>query len=375
MSFIPLYQRVKERIRVEILAAQTDGDATRLPTERELETRYGVSRPTVSKALTALAAEGLLVKAQGRGSFVLAPSRPPESSIPRRIGFVVPLTVESLVQRAFRGIDRVAHRRDYRVLLSSAGNQVARERAAAQELIASGARGLVIYPVPRIGPEAAADYLRTEELGVPVVLIDTCVPEQGHTQLLFDNRRAGYAMMAWLLGKGHRRIGVLSYLPEIHHAPLAARLKGYREALCDHGQDRDPALLRRFQSSPLQATDLADILEEWMALSDPPTALIATEDVAALEVIQLLSQQGVRVPDDVCVVGFDNREVARRFGPGFTTTHPDFERMGEMACDLLLDGIEAGALPPQTFVLDVPLLVRRSPETPATAAVRALAVR
>src|SRR5262249_33073502 len=150
------------------------------------------------------------VKAQGRGSFALSPpnDRLASTSIPRRIGYVAPLTGEALVQRAFRGIDRVVHRRDYHVLISSAGNSVARERTAALELIASGARGLILYPVPRVGEEAAGDYLFQEDLGVPIVLIDTCVPEQPYAQVIFDNRRAGYAMMKWLLGHGHRRIGI-----------------------------------------------------------------------------------------------------------------------------------------------------------------------
>jgi len=364
VSFKPLYQRVQERIREEILAAQAH-DA-RLPTERELQARYQVSRPTISKALTALAAEGLLIKSQGRGSFLLFPPESPgqTSTPPRRIGYVAPLTGEALVQRAFRGIDRAAHRRDYRVLMGSAGNSVAREQTAVHELVASGVRGLIIYPVPRRGAEAQRDYLRTEAPDIPLVLIDTCVPEQGHTQLIFDNRRAGYAMTHWLIGKGHSRIGLISYPEEIFHAPLAARLKGYRDALRDHGLPFDPALVRRFETAEHQrGPALAAIFDEWMSLAQPPDAVIASDDIVALEVNELLAARSVRVPEQMRVVGFDNREAARRYHPPFTTTNPDFERMGEMACDLLLDGIEAGELPSLIYVLDVPLLVRRCAET------------
>lgn len=360
-NFVPLYQRIKERIRTDLLEAQTHAAVVRLPTERELQVRYQVSRPTISKALTMLAAEGLLVKAQGRGNFVL-PKRPAAPSAishpPRRIGYVAPLSGEELVQRLFHGIDRTAHRRDYRVLMGSAGNHVARERAAALELIASGARGLIIYPVPRRDFELASDYLRCEDLGVPLVLVDTCTPEQGHAQVIFDNWRAGYAMTCWLISKGYCRIGLLSHTEHLHHPPLAARLRGYLDALRDHAVALDPALIRRFEPNE-RAEELEAIAEEWLQMPDPPTAIIAPEDMVALELIELLHSRGVRVPDDIRVTGFDNREAARRFRPTFTTTSPDFERMGEIACDLLLDGIEAGTLIPRTHILDVPLLVRR----------------
>lgn len=360
-NYVPLYQRIKERIRAELLEAQVHAAVVRLPTERELQVRYQVSRPTISKALTMLAAEGLLVKEQGRGNFA-HPKRPAEPSAishpPRRIGYVAPLSGEELVQRLFHGIDRTAHRRDYRVLMGSAGNHIARERTAALELIASGARGLIVYPAPRRDYEFASDYLRCEDLGVPLVLVDTCTPEQGHTQIIFDNRRAGYAMTCWLIGKGHRRIGLLSYTEHLRHPPLAARLRGYLDALQDQAITVDPALIRRFEPNK-QAEELETIAEEWLQMPDPPTAIIAPDDMVALELIELLHVRGVRVPDDIRVTGFDNREAARRFRPAFATTNPDFERMGEIACDLLLDGIEAGALIPRSHILDVPLLVRR----------------
>lgn len=370
MGFVPLYQRLQEQIRADILEASAQNHGVKLPTERELQARYQVSRPTISKALAALAAEGLLVKAQGRGSFALSPpseSPEPAGRLPRRIGYVAPVTRAPLVQRAFHGIDRIAHCRDYSVLMGSAGNDVTRERGAIRELIASGARGLIIYPVPRTAEEARCDHLLLAPPEVPLVLIDTCLPEQGSTQVVFDNRRAGHTMTHWLLNKGHRRIGLLSYDTDIQHGPLKARLQGYHDALREQSIAPDPALLRRYH--PLaQETTLSHCVDELLALAEPPTAIIAPEDVAAMDVIEHLLRRGVRVPEEIKVVGFDNREAGRRFRPSFTTSNPDFEHMGEIACGLLLDGLESGEMPPRTYVLEVPLLTRRVPDSlPGTA--------
>jgi DNA-binding LacI/PurR family transcriptional regulator len=361
VSFVPLYQRIKERIYADFFQERADGDNTRLPSERELQLRYKVSRPTISKALTALAAEGKLIKMQGSGSYAVPyPKDTAALSPSRRIGFVAPVTGEALVQSLFRGIDRIAHRRNYCVLMGSAGNHVAREEQAIRQLLDSGAQGLVIYPVPRTEEEHREDYLRRSNLEVPVVLVDTCTPEQGHTQVIFDNRRAGFAMTDWLIHQGHRRIGVLFHMETIHHAPLANRLLGYQDALRLHGIPFSPDMVRRFQ--PVGNHHLAAHLECWLALPEPPTAIITAEDMVALELIEQMQARGLRVPDDLCVVGFDNREAGRRFRPLSATTNPGFEHMGEVACHALLDRIEGLEAPLSTYVLDVPLLIRRHVE-------------
>jgi len=354
--FIPLYLRIKDQLRTDILEARRTVPGGRLPTERELAARYQVSRPTVSKALSLLAAEGFLTRAQGRGSFRAAETPPPLIEGPsRRIGYVAPISGNALVQRAFRGIDRVAHRRERLVLMGSAGFSVERERQSVCELIASGVQGLIIYPVPRTPEQAAADYLR-QELPVPLVLIDTCTPDQGHVQVVFDNHRAARCLVARLHARGHRRIALLTYASEALHEPLAARKRGYLDGLRDHGLPVDAALIRAYDSADPEA--LPRIVHH--LVEQEVSAVLAPEDTAAVELIEHLLATGVQVPDRITVVGFDNREVGRRYQPAFTTTNPDFERMGELACELLLEQIDSGQRPARTHVLEVPILVRRS---------------
>lgn len=367
-SFVPLYQRIQERIRAEFLVGAVGNDAARLPTERDLQVRYGVSRPTISKALAALAAEGHVTKTQGRGSFAVHRAASTEGGAQRRIGYVAPLSDAPLVQRAFGGIDHVVQRRGYSVLLSSAAWDVERERRAVEDLISTGVRGLVVYPVPRTQAELRSDYLTGGDLPVPIVLIDTPIPAQGHTQVVFDNRRVGYAMTMWLIGRGCRRIAMLGCGENVFHASLMDRQVGYRSALRDSGIAYDPELVCGVDMRN-QTPDVAAALEHWFALHEPPTAIVGADDVTALEAIDLLSSAGVRVPEDVRVVGFDNRDEARRHHPVFPTTSPDFERMGELACDLLLDAIQGDAGPDRTYVLDVPLLTRRGADRAAPALV------
>lgn len=360
MKFEPLYLRVKEQLREDLQLAQASQGMERLPTLNALQAQYRVSRPTLSKALAALAAEGVLVKEPGRGTFALAlatASALPPALSRTTIGYVAPLYGAELAQNVFSGIDRVAHRRNCRVLMAGSGDSVAHERTAAREMIAAGARGLILYPTLRHGHLQERDYLRTEDLGVPMVLVDTCTRDQGHTQVVFDNRRAGAAVTDWLLGQGRRRIGLVFYVEAAHHPGLEARYQGYLGALRERGLPADPSLVRRVKTDHIEAR-LGPILDHWLALPEPPDAIIASDDSVAMDLIELLLERGRRVPEDVLVTGFDNRVAARRFQPMFTTTAPDFEQLGETACETLLDGIESGSLPPQVYVLPAPLLVR-----------------
>ena len=362
MKHLPLYLRVKEQLREEFHTARLSDTAQRLPTLDMLQERYQVSRPTLSKALAALAAEGVLVKEAGRGAFALSavpPSSTSSVSIASRptIGYISPISDAELPQAAFRGIDRAAHRRDWRVLMAGARDSVAQEHMAAREMITAGARGLVIYPTVRQGESSENDYLAFEDLGVPLVLIDTCTPAQGHAQIVFDNRRAGADMTRWLIGRGHRRIGLILYAEAFHHPSLEARYQGYQDALRDAAYPFDPSLVCRVMPAD-QHQDLEAVLPALLALPQPPTALITSTDLMAIEVIESLARLGVSVPHDIAVTGFDNQAVARRYQPAFPTTAPDFERMGEIACETLLDALAAGTQPVQTYILPVPLLIR-----------------
>lgn len=347
------------RIREDLLSGKRTSEPIKLPSERQLMARYGVSRPTLSKALTALAAEGLIVKEQGRGNFLVP--RPcedpaqPERVLPR-LGFVAPITGAALVQRVFRGIDREAHRRGYQVIMSSAGSSVARERNTVRALVESGVAGLVVYPVPRMGVEIEEDYLQRDVLGLPLVLVGTCVPEQGHAQIVFDHRLSGYRMTEWLLERGHRRIAIMAYSERLRH-PATLRFEGYREALARSGLAVEPALCRRYEPSAESAA-ISGTLRDWLAMTQPPTAIIAAEDIAAMEVIEQLLHRGVRVPEDICVAGFDDQEAARAFRPQFTTTRPDFVKMGELAAEAAIEAIRTGQRLEGIRVLDVPLLER-----------------
>jgi DNA-binding LacI/PurR family transcriptional regulator len=355
----PLYLRLKERLREDLMQAQATEGSSQVPTLEDLQARYAISRPTLSKALAALAAEGFLVKQAGRGTFALAPAHANSTAAGPRltIGFIAPLYGAELPQHVFQGIDKIAHQRNCRVLMAGSGDNVDREYAAAIEMISAGARGLIVYPTVRQGGATEHEYLIRRNLGVPVVLIDTCTPEQGHAQVVFDNRRAGQQMARWLIEQGRKRIGLLLYSEEAHHPVIENRYRGYLNALREAGIAEDPELVFRMKPSE-QADSLPSIVAKLLALEGRPNAIMAVDDLMAIDVIESLIQRGVTVPGEVLVTGFDKRAAAGYFKPSIPTTEPDFLTMGEVAAEMLLDGIAGNYTPTQTYMLPVPLVIR-----------------
>ena len=373
MPSIPTHLRVKQYIRAELSAWSVPAQ---WPTESQLQERYNVSRPTISKALTSLVAEGVLARVPGhRGFVVVSPETKPREAI-LRIGHVavasstvsgVP-TLDPRMQRREEGIRRVAERRNCRVLSGMSGLSVAGERAAVADLLSAGVQGLIISPLPRSPEEAQSDYLLHEDLGVPVVLAGMVPQGNPHTSVEFDHWQTGYDITTRLLSQGHTRIGILTRSNEVYYEPLRERLQGYQDAHHDHSLSVDPSLvlalpptLSPARRSTCLHTTLDTLLDRWLTLPEPPTALLALEDLVAIELIELLQQQGIRVPEDMAVFGFGNLEIGQHFRPAFPTTAPDFLRMGELACTVLLNRMASGKLPPRTYVLPVPLLLRSTP--------------
>lgn len=353
----PLFRRIKARLCEEFDGLDPRGLPVRLPSERELQTRYGVSRPTISKALAELSADGRVVRAPGSGSFLL-----PRTSAPvvrdRVIGYVAVISSHELTQRCLRGIDRAARRRGYRVLMSNAGSTMDDEEEAARDLIAAGVGGLVIYPISRLREEFPRDYLRRPDLGVPAVVIDTGLPEYPYPRVGFDNWRGGYELTRWLLQDRRRsRVAAVTFADLWVHATLPPRLQGYRDCLLDAGFPESAALVRRYH--PDHPEELEGVVEELLALPHPPDAILAAEDRTAMALIRALEHHGVAVPEQVLVTGWDNREASRHFHPAFPTANPDFERLGELATDLLVREMTAPSPSPPNHVLEVALLLNR----------------
>jgi len=158
-----------------------------------------------------------------------------------------------------------------------------------------------------------------------------------------------------LIGRGHRRIGAIGGPPD--YLCSRARLDGYRSALERAGLDYDPALVRPgdfyYEGGFVHGGELLD-------LADPPTAIFAGSDQQALGVYEAARQRGLRIPQDLSVVGFDDLPVVRWLSPPLTTVRQPLAEMGRAAADMLGTLIEGLPLPSKRVELTTELIVRES---------------
>lgn len=169
-----------------------------------------------------------------------------------------------------------------------------------------------------------------------------------------DGTAAAYSMVSHLIGRGHRRIGVLAG----RRGPRPARVLGYLQALREHGIASDEALVREgdFQERGAQLA-----MGELLALPAPPTAVFAVNDVMAIGAMLAAREGGLRIPDDVAIAGFDDIPAARFVTPALTTIDQRPEQLGRRAAELLLERLR-GLAPEHGRTVEMPyeLIVRES---------------
>jgi LacI family repressor for deo operon, udp, cdd, tsx, nupC, and nupG len=172
--------------------------------------------------------------------------------------------------------------------------------------------------------------------------------------VVVDDRRGGYVATAHLLSLGRRRVAAITEPADSLVGRL--RLEGYQEALADWAQPADPVLVVEgrfdFESGYSAAERLLDA-------DARPDGVVAANDLTAVGAIARLRERGVRVPEDVAVVGYDDSELGRLYHPPVTTIAQPKYDLGRRGVELLLGRIE-GDGPAAAEVLDCQLLVRRS---------------
>jgi LacI family transcriptional regulator len=217
--------------------------------------------------------------------------------------------------------------------------------------------GVVVMGLDPEDPEVA----RLARSEMPTVAVDAELLGPGTTYVISDNVRGGRLAVEHLYALGHRRIATITGLVETR--PAADRLRGYRDALREHGlayRDELVAYGDFYTDSGRRA------MERLLALEEPPTAVVAASDMMALGAIRAAADAGLSVPGDVSVVGFDDMQLADHMNPSLTTLRQDKAGLGSAAGRVLaqiIAGDDHAA--DHIVVLPVELVERGSSAPPA----------
>ena len=219
-----------------------------------------------------------------------------------------------------------AESRGWLVLIHQTGGDPAKERAALEGNFARRIDGLIVSS-QTTGPDELA--ARTDT--TPLVMLGNRAFDPGTPHVDIDNLEAGRMAVRHLVAGGCRRLAMIG--ASNLHSP-APRTQGYLEGLAEHGLTARPELLRGITGNT--GDEGERVAEELLRRdTEPPDGIVAITDWVAQGVLRAVQRHGLRVPDDVAVIGFDDIPYARTFYPSLTSIAPDRHRVAAQAVDLL----------------------------------------
>jgi LacI family transcriptional regulator len=267
------------------------------------------------------------------------------------IGLLVPDLGTGYIGEIIRGVDEALAAAQYDLMLYTTHRRKTKESAYVTSLTQGMTDGLLLV-LPR-DPEEYLASLRQRRF--PYVLVDHQGIGDVESAVGATNWQGGYDATKYLIELGHRRIGFITGTMDLGCS--RDRLEGYRAALRDCGLPIDPLLIREgdfWQPSGFSAA------QSLLALSEPPTAIFASNDVMAFGVMEAVRDRGLRIPEDISIVGFDNIPQAEHVSPQLTTVQQPLADMGREATRMLLALVQEPARPYRRVELPTQLIVRAS---------------
>ncbi|MEV0646655.1 LacI family DNA-binding transcriptional regulator [Phytomonospora sp. NPDC050363] len=189
--------------------------------------------------------------------------------------------------------------------------------------------GLVLSPVGLTREE-----ILNRRSSTPLVLIGESIYDVPHHHIAIDNLAASHAAVQHLVSLDRRRIAFAGAHPDAERQPAHLRLRGYQEALAAAGLPSDPRLVA--STAHFVRSDGYAAMRTLLELPEPPDAVFAYNDLIAIGAMRAIIEAGLRIPEDIAVIGFDDIEDGRFSTPTLTTISPDKERIGTLAVSSLI---------------------------------------
>jgi len=351
----PLYLQIKEDI-----AQKNWPPGSKLPSLRVLSEQYEVSVETVRLALLELVAEGKLYRRWGKGIFAASspkPSKREKSSTSKTIGVVFPQL--PLFQQVHAGICQVAQEKGYETMLIYRHLDTTEYQQALETLKSAGIENMIVTP-PKVG-EDIEGFLKMNKGHSNFVLVDTPIKGMNLDYVATDHFSGAYKAVNHLVKMGHKRISYLSFVGAKHFRD-EQRMEGYRKALKDARIKFDKSLILRISTFANRPEDTG-ALEKYLSSPKRPSAIFAFFDVLAIKAFETIRSMGLKVPQDIALVGYDNSPQARELEVPLSSVDQKAEKMGRMAAEIIIDRMENGKeSKKKRIVLEPKLIVRESSE-------------
>jgi len=328
----------------------------RKPTMSDVAHLAGVGTMTVSRVLsgtvpvsvdTARRVQAAIDKLQYRPNELARAFRGQKS---RTIGLIIPYLYDPFFANCAHAVTTVAKEHGYSVVITTSNEDPDTECAEAEQMLQRHVDGLLAIPAPnRTSRISRALFGKT-----PVVVFDRPVSDPTLDVVLVQNTAGARRAVEHLIEHGHKRIAFMGLSRSLF--TINARFLGYRKALHEAGLDEDAFFGCESPEDTLQA------LQTRLHSANAPTAIFTSNTLATRYVLGALVHLGVKMPNDLAFVGFDDFDMAECTSPSLTVVRQPAQEMGRVATNLLFDRIERDELPKtgNKIVLPVEIVLRRS---------------
>jgi LacI family transcriptional regulator len=264
------------------------------------------------------------------------------------IGLVVPDIGFPYSIEIMKGVNRAIAESEFDLLLYTTGD-VQKSGAASHEQYYISLLNQSITDGVLIVASAASDFITD----APIVSVDPHVANPSYPSISATNYEGALGAMEYLLSLGHRRIGYISGRRELDSAER--RMQAYQDAMRNAGIENDPVLITEGDYTTGTAYECT---KQLLSLPEPPTAIFAANDQSAIGLYEAAEEIGIRIPDELSVVGFDNISEAKYMG--LTTVSQRLAEMGYIATQMLIKLVNGEDLESNLHKISTELIVRNS---------------
>jgi LacI family transcriptional regulator len=269
------------------------------------------------------------------------------------IGIIIPRLNSYFMSAVIAGMEKVANNAGYNLIISQSQESVKKEIESVTTMYNSRVDGLLV--------SLASDTKNTNHFetllkkNVPLIFFDRVMEHAACTSIVIDNRRAGYDATCHLLEQGSRRI--VHIAGNLARNVYQDRLSGYKQALMENDiKPNDEYVISNILSDEAGAEAAKQIL----AMNPLPDGIFTANDTSAVGCIRALKEAGIKIPEQIAVVGFNNDPISKVIEPNLTTVQYPGEQMGEVAATTLIAKIKTPSASVNTIVLRHELIIRQS---------------
>ncbi len=279
------------------------------------------------------------------------------------IGMIIPDITNPFFPAVVRGAEDVAFSNGYRLILCNTDNDHSKELVHLNELRTYLPAGLIVIPSNFSDLTAQAESYR--RAGTGVVCIDRLPKNWSGDSVTADNEEGAYNATRWLLQLGHTRMAAIT--GPLHLTNALERVDGFKRAVREAKLRLAPEYIQETTFDKQGGHSKTQLL---LRLIPRPTAIVAGNDMIALGALLAIREAGLRCPEDVSLMGFDDLDLAETTNPSLSSVSQSGYQLGTTAARILLDRLEGDQGPAKHLVLETTLKLRNSVAPPVGVSLR-----